>query len=87
MRTLATPAQEAVACLIPSHPHNTPLRGPLARLDRTREELAKAWIVRLIGRASLDEIKDLPTDRIAAQLPDLISDVLRGAARAATRST
>ena len=59
---------------------HTSLRGPLARLDRTREELAKAWIVRVIGRASLDEIKDLPTDRIAAQLPDLISDVLHGAA-------
>ena len=63
----------------PERPKNTPLTGPLARLDRIREELAKAWIVRVIGRASLDEIKDLPTDRIAAQLPDLISDVLRGA--------
>lgn len=63
----------------PDRPTNMPLRGPLARLDRTREELAKAWIVRVIGRASLEEIKDLPTDRIAAQLPDLISDVLRGA--------
>jgi len=60
-------------------PTNMPLRGPLARLDRTRDELAKAWIVRVIGRASLDEIKDLPTDRIAADLPDLISDVLRAA--------
>ncbi len=56
------------------------LTGPLARLERAREELAKAWIVRVIGRASLEEIKDLPTDRIAAQLPELISDVLRGAA-------
>ena len=53
-----------------------PVRGPLARLEHTREELAKAWIVRVIGRASLEEIKDLPTDRIAAQLPDLISDIL-----------
>ena len=71
----------------PDPPTNTPLRGPLARLERTREELAKAWIVRVIGRASLDEIKDLPTDRIAAQLPELISDVLRAASeRAATRS-
>ena len=60
-------------------PQNIPLRGPLARLERTRDELAKAWIVRAIGRSSLDEIKDLPTDKIAAQLPDLISDVLRGA--------
>lgn len=59
---------------------NSSLRGPLARLDRTREELAKAWLVRVIGRASLDEIKTLPTDRIAAQLPDLFGDVLAAAA-------
>ena len=57
----------------------TPLRGPLARLDRDRETLAKAWLVQLIERASLDQIKDLPTDRIAAELPLLISDVLAAA--------
>jgi diguanylate cyclase (GGDEF)-like protein len=54
----------------------TPIRGPLARLDRSREELAKAWLVRLIERASLDEIKELPTDRIARELPALISDIV-----------
>jgi len=54
----------------------SPLRGPLARLDRARDELAKAWLVRLIERASLDEIKGLPTDRLAEELPQLISDVL-----------
>ena len=59
---------------------NSSLRGPLARLDRSREELAKAWLVRVIGRASLDEIRTLPTDRIAAQLPDLFADVLEAAA-------
>jgi diguanylate cyclase (GGDEF)-like protein len=58
----------------------TPIRGPLARLDRSRDELAKAWLVRLIERASLDEIKDLPTDRIARELPDLISDVVASVA-------
>jgi diguanylate cyclase (GGDEF)-like protein len=54
----------------------TPIRGPLARLDRSRDELAKAWLVRLIERASLDEIKELPTDRIARDLPELISDLV-----------
>ena len=54
----------------------SPLRGPLARLDRERDELAKAWLVRLIERASLDQIKDLPTDRLADELPELIGDVL-----------
>jgi diguanylate cyclase (GGDEF)-like protein len=56
------------------------LRGPLARLERSRDALAKAWLVRLIERSSLEDIKDLPTDRIAGELPDLISDVLRAVA-------
>jgi len=56
------------------------VRGPLARLDRSREELAKAWLVRLIERASLDEIRDLPTDQIARELPELISDLVEACA-------
>ncbi len=63
----------------------TPIRGPLARLDRSREELAKAWLVRLIERASLEEISDLPTDRIARELPELISDMVRAAASEASQ--
>ena len=54
----------------------TTIRGPLARLDRSRDELAKAWLVRLIERSSLDEIRDLPTERIARELPELISDLI-----------
>jgi diguanylate cyclase (GGDEF)-like protein len=54
----------------------TPSRGPLARLERSRDELAKAWLVRLIERASLDEISELPTDQIARELPALISDIV-----------
>jgi diguanylate cyclase (GGDEF)-like protein len=57
-----------------------PIRGPLARLDRSRDELAKAWLVRLIERASLDEIRELPTERIARELPELIGDIVREAA-------
>ena len=63
----------------------TPIRGPLARLDRSREELAKAWLVRLIERASLEEISDLPTDRIARELPELISDMVHAAASEASQ--
>src|SRR4051812_50006215 len=55
------------------------VRGPLARLDRSRDALAKAWLVRLIERASLDEIRDLPTERIARELPELIGDIVRQA--------
>jgi diguanylate cyclase (GGDEF)-like protein len=58
----------------------TPIRGPLAHLDRSRDELAKAWLVRLIERASLDEISDLPTDRIARELPELITDIVTSVA-------
>jgi diguanylate cyclase (GGDEF)-like protein len=58
----------------------TPIRGPLARLERSRDELAKAWLVRLIERASLDEIKELPTDRIARDVPELISDIVNAMA-------
>jgi diguanylate cyclase (GGDEF)-like protein len=59
----------------------TAITGPLARLDRSREELAKAWLVRLIERASLEEIKELPTERIARELPELISDLLGAMSR------
>jgi diguanylate cyclase (GGDEF)-like protein len=58
----------------------TPLRGSLGRLEKAREELAKSWLVRLIERASLEEIKSLPTDRIARELPEVITDVLKAAA-------
>ena len=54
----------------------TPIRGPLARLERSRDELAKQWLVRLIERASLDEIRDLPTERIARELPELITGIV-----------
>ncbi len=59
---------------------HTPLRGPLARLERSREELAKGWLMHLIERASLEEISAMPTERIAAELPALISDLLRAVA-------
>lgn len=53
-----------------------PIRGPLARLERSRDELAKQWLVRLIERASLDEIRELPTERIARELPELITGIV-----------
>jgi diguanylate cyclase (GGDEF)-like protein len=56
------------------------LRGPLARLEKSRDELAKAWLVRLIERSSLEDIKDLPTEEIARELPELISDMVRAVA-------
>jgi diguanylate cyclase (GGDEF)-like protein len=53
-----------------------PIRGPLSRLERSRDELAKQWLVRLIERASLDEIRELPTEKIARELPELITGIV-----------
>src|ERR671917_277835 len=49
-----------------------PVRGPLARLDRSRDELAKAWLVRLIERASLDEIGEVDPVRFADAVEQLV---------------
>jgi len=60
----------------PDRSRERDIRATLARLERDREALAKSWLVKLIERASLDEISDLPTARIASELPDLMSGVL-----------
>jgi diguanylate cyclase (GGDEF)-like protein len=50
---------------------------PERPLSRSAEELTKDWIVRLIEHTPLDQIRELPTDRIARDVPPLIEDVLR----------
>jgi diguanylate cyclase (GGDEF)-like protein len=57
-----------------------PVLDRLARLGGDRDVLAKSWLMRVIERSSLDEIATLPTDRIAAELPLVIADVLAAAA-------
>ena len=71
----------------PERIQESEIRGTLARLARDREALAKAWLVKLIERASLEEISDLPTARIASELPDLISDVLTLSGETGDRAT
>jgi diguanylate cyclase (GGDEF)-like protein len=56
------------------------LDAPIARLKETRGELAKAWLMRALERASLDEIERLPTARIVRELPDLIAEIAGAAA-------
>jgi diguanylate cyclase (GGDEF)-like protein len=53
--------------------------APTKRLDETRGELAKAWLLRLVEQSSLEEIERLPTPRIARDLPDLIGEIARAA--------
>jgi len=55
---------------------STVLDAPLARLDESREELTKAWLLRVVERASLEEIERIPTDRIARELPELIGEIV-----------
>ncbi|HEY0633648.1 MAG TPA: GGDEF domain-containing protein [Thermoleophilaceae bacterium] len=54
--------------------------APIERLDETRGELAKAWLLRVVEQSSLEEIERLPTPRIARDLPELIGEIARAAA-------
>ena len=40
-------------------------------------ELTKDWIVRLVEHSPLDQIRDLPTERIVQEIPPLIEEILR----------
>ncbi len=53
------------------------MSGVLARLESVRDELARRWLVSVIEDSPLDQIGRLDTDRVARELPDLISDLLR----------
>ena len=50
---------------------------PLAHLEESREALAKAWLVRLIERTSLEDVERLQTDVVARELPELIRDLVK----------
>jgi hypothetical protein len=62
------------------------LDAPLARLEQSRDELAKSWLLRVLERAPLSDIERIPTERIVRELPDLISDIVRAVARSAAGS-
>ncbi|MDP8942940.1 MAG: diguanylate cyclase [Actinomycetota bacterium] len=53
------------------------LDGPLQRLAESREEITKAWLIRVLERSSLEEVERMQTDRIARELPDLVEDIVR----------
>jgi|SRR5215208_772198 len=50
----------------------------IARSRRAREELAKAWLLDVLERTPLPEIREVPIDWIAREGPSLIADILRG---------
>ncbi len=52
------------------------LDAPLARLVESREEITKAWLMRVLERASLEEIERMQTDRVVRELPELVERLL-----------
>ena len=52
------------------------LEAPLARLQESREELTKSWLLKLVETSTLEEIERVPTDRIARDLPEVFGAVI-----------
>jgi diguanylate cyclase (GGDEF)-like protein len=58
-------------------PHPDSVPTPLARLDEFRDEVAKACLVQTVERTALDQIAGLPIQLAAAELPSLVSDLVK----------
>jgi hypothetical protein len=52
------------------------LRAQLARVERSREQIAKAWLVDVILNSDLSDVERMPLTWAASELPPLISDIL-----------
>jgi diguanylate cyclase (GGDEF)-like protein len=57
-----------------------PLPTVLAALAESRAGVAKAWLVRAIEAAPLDQVEHMPVGRIASELPTLVADLVLAAA-------
>jgi diguanylate cyclase (GGDEF)-like protein len=55
------------------------VHASLTRLDTARDDLARRWLARVVERSTLDEVAALSTERIARELPTLVSAVVRAA--------
>lgn len=62
------------------HRDTAALRRELTRIERMREEIAKAWLVDVIVESPLSEVESTPMAWAASELPELISDVLAAVA-------
>ena len=70
----------AVASAPEVSPNGSPdraLRARLSRIERMREQVAKAWLVEVVLGSPLAEAQRLPGGWAATELPELVSDVLR----------
>jgi diguanylate cyclase (GGDEF)-like protein len=64
-----------------------PLPTALAALAESRAGVAKAWLVRAVEAAPLDQIERMPVARIASELPALVGDLVHAAAAGSPAST
>jgi diguanylate cyclase (GGDEF)-like protein len=52
------------------------LRARLSTVDRSREQIAKAWLVDVILNSDLSDVEQMPLTWATSDLPQLISDIL-----------
>jgi diguanylate cyclase (GGDEF)-like protein len=55
------------------------VESPISRLEESRGEIAKAWLMRTIERSTLEDLERLPLPRIAQELPELVAEIARAA--------
>jgi diguanylate cyclase (GGDEF)-like protein len=55
------------------------VESPISRLEESRGEIAKAWLMRIVERSPLEDLERLPLPRIAQELPELIAEIARTA--------
>ena len=56
------------------------LPGAFGALAESRAGVSKAWLLRAIEAAPLDQVERMPVGRIAAELPGLVADLVKVAA-------
>jgi diguanylate cyclase (GGDEF)-like protein len=55
---------------------NASLRSQLGKVDLSREQIAKAWLVDVILNSDLSDVEAMPLAWAAGELPQLISEIL-----------
>jgi diguanylate cyclase (GGDEF)-like protein len=63
------------------------VESPISRLEESRGEIAKAWLMRVVERSSLEELERLPMPRIAQELPELVAEIARAAGQESSGGT
>jgi diguanylate cyclase (GGDEF)-like protein len=58
------------------------VESPISRLEESRGEIAKAWVMRVVERSSLEDLERLSMPRIAQELPELVAEIARAAGSA-----